>query len=355
MDYSRSIGMEPLVEVASVDEMKRAIALGAQVVGVNNRDLNTFQVDMNRTNSLSSLIHEDIVLLALSGITSRKDVQVYMDSGAKGVLVGEALMRSNDKKEFIHGLLGKPYHHIPISKRSIHVKICGITNSKDALFALECGADLLGFIFAESPRHVSMEEAASISQAVRKVYPSPSLPRTDSIMEPPSSVYQYFTSPLPQKRPLLVGVFTNHSALEINTIAERVGLDMIQLHTPKPKWFHKLLNRPVIQVVGMKEGQSLQDIVSRAQECVGGAQYLLLDTETSDAVGGTGKVFQWHVVRELREKGIQVWMAGGLTPENVSDAVSYHPTVLDVSSGVEQTKGKKDHTKLDRFISTVHQ
>jgi anthranilate synthase/indole-3-glycerol phosphate synthase/phosphoribosylanthranilate isomerase len=353
--YSRSVGMEPLVEVDSVEEKKRAIAAGAHVVGVNNRDLNTFQVDMNRTNTLSSLIHDDIVLLALSGITSRKDVQVYMDSGAKGVLVGEALMRSSDKTEFIHSLLGKPFESTPVHERPVHVKICGLTNAKDALFALECGADLLGFIFAESPRKVSMEDAVLIADAIRQVHPSAPLPRTDSIVEPPSSVYQYFTSPLPPKRPLLVGVFTNHSALEINTITDRVGLDLIQLHTPQPKWFHKLLNRPVIQVVGMKEGHSLEDIVHRAQACVGGAQYLLLDTETSEAVGGTGKVFNWQVVRDLRDKGIQVWMAGGLTPENAADALRYHPTVLDVSSGVEQSKGHKDHEKLKRFISSVHQ
>ncbi|RKO88944.1 indole-3-glycerol phosphate synthase-domain-containing protein [Blyttiomyces helicus] len=106
IDFSRSLKMEPLVEVANEPEMRRAIALGSKVIGVNNRDLHTFTVDMDRTSSLAGFVPEDTVLVALSGIVGREDVEKYVAGGAKGVLVGEALMRADDKSAFIGTLLG---------------------------------------------------------------------------------------------------------------------------------------------------------------------------------------------------------------------------------------------------------
>lgn len=107
MQLSRSLGMEPLVEVNNTEEMKRAIALGSKLIGVNNRNLHTFDVNMNTTTQLASLVPDDVILAALSGISSRSDVEHFESSGAKVVLVGESLMKSQDKKSFIQHLLGK--------------------------------------------------------------------------------------------------------------------------------------------------------------------------------------------------------------------------------------------------------
>jgi len=107
MSLSRELGMEPLVEVNNEEEMKRAISLGSKVIGVNNRNLHTFSVDMNTTSKLSSLVPDTIILAALSGISTRQDVEAFAKVNAKAVLVGESLMKSSDKTTFIKQLLGK--------------------------------------------------------------------------------------------------------------------------------------------------------------------------------------------------------------------------------------------------------
>lgn len=107
LNLSRQLGMEPLVEVNNQQEMTVAINAGAKIVGVNNRNLHTFHVAMETTTNLASMVPNHIILAALSGITSRQDVETFEKSGAKAVLVGEALMKSNDKHLFISQLLGK--------------------------------------------------------------------------------------------------------------------------------------------------------------------------------------------------------------------------------------------------------
>ncbi|KAK9479332.1 indole-3-glycerol phosphate synthase-domain-containing protein [Lipomyces japonicus] len=106
-EYSVSLGMEPLVEVNSAPEMTRAIELGSKVVGVNNRDLHSFAVDLGTTTSLVSMVQDGTILCALSGITARADIEKYLSEGVRGFLVGEALMRAQDTTQFIHELIGE--------------------------------------------------------------------------------------------------------------------------------------------------------------------------------------------------------------------------------------------------------
>ena len=108
-EYSLGLGMEPLVEVNNAQEMRRAFDIGAKVIGVNNRNLHDFSVDMGTTSSLVDMVREkDIVFCALSGISGAKDVRVYKEQGVNAVLVGEALMRAEDTKAFIRDLLEWP-------------------------------------------------------------------------------------------------------------------------------------------------------------------------------------------------------------------------------------------------------
>ncbi|KAJ2023458.1 anthranilate synthase / indole-3-glycerol phosphate synthase, partial [Coemansia sp. S85] len=102
--YSRQLGMEPLVEVNNQEEMQVALEVGAKVIGVNNRNLRTFDVDINNTKDLAGAVPSDVILIALSGIVSPQDAAIYADSGVKAVLVGEALMRADDKQAFVEGL-----------------------------------------------------------------------------------------------------------------------------------------------------------------------------------------------------------------------------------------------------------
>ncbi|KAJ3302024.1 bifunctional tryptophan synthase trp1 [Kappamyces sp. JEL0829] len=353
--YSRNLGMEPLVEVASSSEMRRALDLGATIIGVNNRDLNTFTVDMNRTTALSGLVTDSkVILLALSGITCRADVENYLATGAKGVLVGEALMKSPDKAAGVLALLGMAASSTSgdtaMSDGKPLVKICGLTTVDDALHAKRSGADLLGLIFApESPRRITTAAARTISDAVRD---SPETPlRVDRFKVPPVSAKDWFSAQtLPHGRPLVVGVFTSQTCQEINDIAQACQLDLIQLHTPKPPSFHRLLNRPVIQVLGINPSTGVEGIKQQARQYAGSCMAILLDTTTKDLVGGTGTTFDWSIIASL---DFPVWMAGGLTPENVVLAAKMGPVVVDVSSGVEASKGVKDHSKVASFVANI--
>lgn len=354
LSYSRVLGMEPLVEVATAPEMKRALKAGARVVGVNNRDLNTFTVDMTRTSVLAGMAH-GVILLALSGIRGREDVEMYVKAGAKGVLVGESLMKSKDKVKAVqHLLTGSPLDDgLSGHEKGTLVKVCGLTNIGDAKAALEYGADLLGFIFAsKSPRCVCRATVTEITTAL-SVSKSIHL-KTDAYSMPPVSTKDWFaTQKLPAKRPLFVGVFTDHSAHEINQITQECNLDLIQLHTPQSPSFHRLLNRPVVQVVGVSSSTTFGELEKMAKTSAGSCTALLLDTTTPHVVGGSGQVFDWQLSARL---GLPIWIAGGLDPSNVAQACSIgNVLVVDVCSGVELdgVKGVKDHVKLQKFFDAV--
>jgi anthranilate synthase/indole-3-glycerol phosphate synthase/phosphoribosylanthranilate isomerase len=123
--YSQSLGMEPLVEVNNVEEMEVAVKLGATVIGVNNRNLTNFEVDLDTTSRLMSIVPKETTMCALSGISGPKDVEPYLKNGVGAVLVGEALMRAPNTTEFVAELLGSKNSIPKASKESLLIKICG--------------------------------------------------------------------------------------------------------------------------------------------------------------------------------------------------------------------------------------
>jgi phosphoribosylanthranilate isomerase len=197
----------------------------------------------------------------------------------------------------------------------LKVKVCGITNPDDAKAAVDCGADALGFVFFRgSPRFITPEKASAI---IRKLPP--------------------FV--------LSVGVFVDETPDQIARILSVTGIDIVQLHGSEPPEACGISGR-VIKAIRVKNLDSLapletyKDLVSA----------FLLDTYAADEFGGTGRIFNWDIAREARRFG-RVILAGGLTPENISEAVRFvRPYAVDVSSGVEREKGKKDHEKVRLFI-----
>ncbi|HEY6874656.1 MAG TPA: phosphoribosylanthranilate isomerase [Geobacteraceae bacterium] len=196
----------------------------------------------------------------------------------------------------------------------IRAKICGITNGEDALQAVEAGADALGFVFHEkSPRRVSPEQAAAIVKAL---------------------------PPFVQA----VGLFVNADLAFVNATLDRCRLDLAQLHGDEPPEYCDQVNRRVIKAFRIKGIESLDPIKNYRV-----AGYLL-DAWSPAAYGGTGTSFNWEVAK-MAEKYGPVILAGGLTPENVRQAVeSVAPYAVDVSSGVESAPGRKDHVKVAEFI-----
>jgi len=196
----------------------------------------------------------------------------------------------------------------------VRVKICGITRVEDALHAVGAGADALGFVFyGRSPRYISPEHAKEIISVL------PPFVQT-------------------------VGLFVNAEAGFVNDIADRCGLDMIQLHGDEPPEFCELVRHRVIKAFRVRDMKSLDSV--RDYRVAG----ILLDAYSPHAYGGTGLTFDWDFARSASVHG-PIILAGGLTPDNVREAVNkVAPYAVDVSSGVESAPGKKDPQKVSDFI-----
>ncbi len=203
----------------------------------------------------------------------------------------------------------------------IRIKICGITNLEDALLAAELGAHALGFIFhPQSPRYVAPDAAQSI------------------IAQLPPFV-------------LTVGVFVDAAAAAVKDMAARVGLDWLQLHGNEPPEYCRRLGRRVIKGFRIKDEASLAELAPYQ----GAVQALLLDTYKKGQIGGTGETFNWDLAREAKKYG-PIILAGGLTPENVAQAIAVaQPQAVDVASGVEAALGKKDPEKLRAFFAALRE
>lgn len=381
--YSLSLGMEPLVEVNNAHEMNIALDLGAKVIGVNNRNLHDFQVDMGTTSRLADMVKErDVILCALSGISSPKDVSQYVEQGVSAVLVGEALMRAKDTKAFIRELLG-----LPSTPRVPLVKICGVRSVEEAMAVATAGADMIGVMFVPgSKRFVSIDVAREIAQAVRTMRSGAA---SQTIEEPASegalangvptdSNEGWFSCNARRlstraRRPLVVGVFQNQSLEEVEFVTSSVQLDLVQLHGKEPlEWSRSLPVRVIRAFHVAPDGSGLEDLTTP-----GFHHFVLLDSQRSDGLsGGSGKVVDWDLAANVVKAGehlspangdikpdgvsndgssMPIILAGGLTPETVATAVEkVHPWAVDVSGGVETSDGKaKDLTKVSAFIRAV--
>jgi phosphoribosylanthranilate isomerase len=206
-------------------------------------------------------------------------------------------------------------------RREIKVKVCGITNAEDALAAVEAGADALGFIFYEkSPRYVVPAVAANI------------------IAELPPLVTP-------------VGVFVNEGLATVRSIMETCRLAMAQLHGDENVSYCRELARPAMKALRLKDRGSLLALAEYQGR--GGVRGFVLDTFSELAYGGTGQITDWGLAADVA-KSTPILLAGGLTPENVTEAIRIvRPYGVDVSSGVESAPGKKDHAKMRAFVDAV--
>ncbi|PRP86565.1 anthranilate synthase component 2 [Planoprotostelium fungivorum] len=352
MRVSRCLGMEPLVEVNNRDELKLALDAGAKVIGVNNRNLHDFQVDLSTTTRMTEGLQlpDDGVMIALSGISNRRDVEYFRSSGVRAVLVGEALMRAADAKVKIDQLAG----NLPETL----VKVCGVMDVDTAIHTADAGADFIGLVFTESKRKVDTETAKKIVDAIhakrQKVpFKFPSIFQENS----PKDLQAWATAlrrAVSIARPLVVGVFADNSAEFIRDICQKVPLDVVQLSGHEP--FSVVDELPVTSWKALHVGKEsdADGVLKGIEEGHTGLSAILLDTQDPNVRGGTGKTFDWKVARDVGER-LPLFVAGGLSPKNVAAAVAQTKAFgVDVSSGVE-TEGKKDLKKITAFIQQAKQ
>jgi anthranilate synthase / indole-3-glycerol phosphate synthase / phosphoribosylanthranilate isomerase len=348
--YSQSLGMEPLVEVNTPDEMKIAVDLGAEVIGVNNRDLTNFEVDLGTTSRLMDFVPSTTIVCALSGISGPQDVAAYRTDGVKAVLVGEALMRASDTAKFVTDLLGAPEKSAVASEAEVAVKICGTRTPEAARVAIQAGADMIGVILVPGrTRYVTDDVASEISAVVRSV-PRPVIReviygKNESIT--PDFFQHSAKVLLHPERALLVGVFLDASIPHIIDQIRKLNLDIVQLHGHEPlEWAH-LLPVPVIRRFKPDE----VGLWTRGYHSLP-----LLDS----GAGGSGTKLDLSSVQTAlgEREGVRCILAGGLDPGNVRATlddlgVQQNKVIaVDVSSGVE-TAGRQDFDKIRAFISAV--
>ena len=309
--------MRCLVEVHNAGETRRAVAAGAVVIGINSRDLVTFDMNPSLVRELRQLIPADRVVVAESGIHTAADARRLARYDVQAMLVGESLVKSNDVATQMRSLLQG-------ANESVQVKICGLRTQEHLNAAIDAGADMLGFVFYE-PSHRYLEP-----QGVQALWASP-----------------INREPAEQSLPDSVGVFVNKDAGFINDVAEQVGLHFVQLHGHESPEFCQQIKRPVLKALHLHTHAD-KGMIKAYQETT---WRILLDTPTS-AWGGTGVTHDWSLAHSVATE-IPIMLAGGLTPENVAEAISQvHPWGIDVSSGVETNK-HKDVTKIRTFIENV--
>ena len=198
------------------------------------------------------------------------------------------------------------------------IKFCGFTRETDVRQACSLGVDAVGFVFCEeSPRFVSVELAQSLSAAC-----GPFVAR--------------------------VGLFLNQSENAVQSILEKVDLDVLQFHGSEEESYCRSFAKPYLKSVPMREPEALE----RYRNVYSSAQALLVDNHEADAMGGTGQTFDWNDVSS--DDSVPLIVAGGLSADNVAEAIEkIHPYGVDVSSGIEKEKGIKDLAKMRSFVTAV--
>lgn len=298
--------LDTLTEVSNEEELKRALALGAPIIGINNRNLRDLSTDLAMTEYLAPKIPEGTLIISESGIYSREDVR-RLSPLVDGFLVGSSLMAEADLdlacRRLIYG----------------NNKVCGLTREQDLLDAAKSGAVYGGLIFAaKSPRCVSRAHAAELCR---------------------------YNAEQPRKL-AMVGVFVNESPAQMAELANELKLNALQLHGSESSEdiakLKQLLEQNGHQAEIWKavpvnvDGGELPTLPE-------GADRYLYDSKSGDNFGGTGKHFDWQQRLAQRERAM---LAGGLGPENAALAATQGFFGLDFNSGVESTPGIKDRAAL---------
>ena len=319
-ELADSLGLSSLVEAHDEKEVQMAIDCGARIIGVNNRNLKDFTVDVQNSVRLRNLVQDDVIFVSESGLETPEDIQVLRDNNIGVALMGETFMRSPNKIEKLAYLYGPTYY-------TPKVKMCGISKVETIPAVVEAKPDYMGLVFAPSKRQVTVEQAKTLVEALHKQCKE----QNDTV-----SIKT-------------VGVFVNETLDNLVTIANEANLDVVQLHGDEDEAFiQSLKERTNVEVWKAIQIRSAADAEAWIDSS---ADMLLFDAYHKNERGGTGEVFDWSCLDTFERPFM---LAGGIDSTNVARAIrTVRPYGIDISSGIE-TNGVKDDEKITAFTKIVN-
>ena len=325
-ELADSLGLSSLVEAHDENEVQMAIDCGARIIGVNNRNLKDFTVDVQNSVRLRNLVQDDVIFVSESGLETPEDIQVLRDNNIGVALMGETFMRSPNKVEKLAYLYGPTYY-------TPKVKMCGISKVETIPAVVEAKPDYMGLVFAPSKRQVTVDQAKTLVEELHRGY-----------------AQKYGSDTEHDKNDTIktVGVFVNETVDNLVTIANEANLDAVQLHGDEDETFiQSLKERTNVEVWKAVQIRSAADVEEWIDSS---ADMILFDAYHKDERGGTGEVFDWSSLDEFERPFM---LAGGIDSTNVARAIrTVRPYGIDTSSGIE-TNGVKDDEKITAFTKIV--
>ncbi|MFT6267301.1 MAG: indole-3-glycerol phosphate synthase/phosphoribosylanthranilate isomerase [Alphaproteobacteria bacterium] len=318
---THELKMDVLTEVSNSEETERALCLGANIIGINNRNLRDLSTELATTERLAPLIKNDPrfkgVIISESGIYTFEDIQ-RLSALVDGFLVGSALMARADLDLAVSQLVyGK-------------VKVCGITSIEQANLVASYPVSYLGFIFApNSKRYVSIETALEITHQVNQQF---------------------------------VGVFVNQPMEQVIEFSHKLSLSAIQLHGQESLEYAVELKKLLpsrceiwkAMPIDMHNANSIESELAQLQShlTTGVLSRVLLDCKVGEQTGGTGQAFDWRLLDDISDKSTLV-LAGGVSSQNIQAASKTGVGIIDVNSGVEDAPGNKTKAKLKELFALL--
>ena len=363
-ERAQKFGIQAFVEVREADDFRKLAVVTAAlgdaaaktiVAGVNSRDLATFHTDPLIPASVRSKLPAKAVFE--SGILSAADATYARNLGFTGILVGEAVAKNpplakdvvsafesgceNARGQFWKKFAERKFANNETRAASSQdarrplVKICGITREEDGLLAAELGADMLGFVFSTTKRLTTEDFVRSFAAKIHLRHPERSANGVEG-------------------SPLLVGVITDPSSVEGKTaikLAQEGVLDAVQFHGIAPHNSDAVSSNNALPYYCAARVGAPEDFDYVANLRKNGEPRILLDAKVEGIPGGTGKTIPESLLRE-KANGAPLWLAGGINPENVATICEkFHPELIDVSSGIEDAPGIKNHDKMKALFA----
>ena len=364
-ELADSLGLSSLVEAHDEAEVQMAIDCGARIIGVNNRNLKDFTVDVQNSVRLRNLVEDDVIFVSESGLETPEDIQVLRDNNIGVALMGETFMRSPNKVEKLAYLYGPTYY-------TPKIKMCGISKVETIPAVVEAKPDYMGLVFAPSKRQVTVDQAKTLVEELHKQYAnrynrnaeqySNDVVQDGTIINAlqeetaTGDAHEGTLTSTENASPTLihqeaiktVGVFVNETLENLVTIATDANLDAVQLHGDEDEAFIKALKEKTdVEVWKAVQIRSSTDAEAWIDSS---ADMLLFDAYHKDERGGTGEVFDWSCLDEFERPFM---LAGGIDSTNVAHAIrTVRPYGIDISSGIE-TDGVKDDEKIKAFTNIV--